>query len=321
MSDVPQEIAFSHKTLFSQLSICIFVSSGEITQSLNQSLSSDRYSLTQINFTRNLVNFVDQHKEQLDCLIVINDTLSLPLLNELSERGIILPIIIIEKEESLDTTNNQQEAIDTNLGLINYLYHSAELRVPETKLDQITSYIDQALTKFLHLAPSCAISDQPEKLNQAKEKDSQNFLVLQQRRLAEKLKERLGYLGVYYKRNFQYFYRNLSKEKQQELLEEISSQYRQIILSYFSPDAQTNQDIDQLVNQAFFSDISVSQVLEIHMELMDEFAQQLKLEGRSEDILLDYRLALIDIIAHLCEMYRRSIPREDIPFELLCQID
>ena len=63
------------------------------------------------------------------------------------------------------------------------------------------------------------------------------------------------------------------------------------------------------------------QILEIHMELMDEFAQQLKLEGRSEEILLDYRLALIDIIAHLCEMYRRSIPRKDIPLDLLLEVD
>lgn len=52
------------------------------------------------------------------------------------------------------------------------------------------------------------------------------------------------------------------------------------------------------------------QVVEIHMELIDDISKQLKLEGRSEDILLDYRLTLIDIIAHLCEMYRRSIPRE-----------
>lgn len=67
--------------------------------------------------------------------------------------------------------------------------------------------------------------------------------------------------------------------------------------------------------------MSASQILEIHMELMDEFSQQLKLEGRSEDILQDYRLALIDILAHLGEMYRRSIPREDIPFELLYRMD
>jgi len=46
------------------------------------------------------------------------------------------------------------------------------------------------------------------------------------------------------------------------------------------------------------------------MDLMETFAKQLKLESRSEEILLDYRLTLIDVIAHLCEMYRRSIPRE-----------
>jgi circadian clock protein KaiA len=57
------------------------------------------------------------------------------------------------------------------------------------------------------------------------------------------------------------------------------------------------------------------------MELMDQFSQSLKLEGRSDEILLDYRLALIDILAHLGEMYRRSIPREDIPFELFYQSD
>jgi circadian clock protein KaiA len=58
------------------------------------------------------------------------------------------------------------------------------------------------------------------------------------------------------------------------------------------------------------ADISVAHIVEIHMQLMDSFAKQLKLEGRSEEVLLDYRLTLIDIIAHLCEMYRRSIPRQ-----------
>lgn len=43
------------------------------------------------------------------------------------------------------------------------------------------------------------------------------------------------------------------------------------------------------------------------MELMDDFSQQLKLEGRSDDIILDHRLALVDIIANLGEMYRRSL--------------
>ncbi len=49
------------------------------------------------------------------------------------------------------------------------------------------------------------------------------------------------------------------------------------------------------------------QIIEIHMEVIDEFAQQLRLEGRSDEALLDYRLTLIDILAHLCETYRCSI--------------
>ena len=97
--------------------------------------------------------------------------------------------------------------------------------------------------------------------------------------------------------------------------------YREIILNYFDDEPDINQAIDQFVNQAFFADISVSRVLEIHMELMDEFSQQLKLEGRSEEILLDYRLTIIDILAHLGEMYRRCIPRGDLLFDLLNQID
>jgi len=133
---------------------------------------------------------------------------------------------------------------------------------------------------------------------------------LQQGRLAEKLKERLGYLGVYYKRNPQQFFRHLSRTEKQELLNQLKSEYRQIILNYFPPDEALNQNIDDFVSTAFFADISVSQVVEIHMELMDQFSKQLKLEGRNEEVLLDYRLTLIDVMAHLCEMYRRSIPRE-----------
>jgi circadian clock protein KaiA len=102
----------------------------------------------------------------------------------------------------------------------------------------------------------------------------------------------------------------MEETDRQEFLAELRVDYRDIVLNYFHQGNQTNQKIDALVAKAFFADLSVSQVLEIHMELMDTFAKQLKLEGRSEEILLDYRLTLIDVIAHLSEMYRRSLPRE-----------
>jgi circadian clock protein KaiA len=134
--------------------------------------------------------------------------------------------------------------------------------------------------------------------------------MVQQLRLAEKLKERLGYLGVYYKRNPQNFLRNMTPPQKADLLRQLKQDYREIILAYFSDELGLNDQIDQFVNLAFLIDLPISQIVEIHMEIMDEFSKHLKLEGRSDEMLLDYRLTLIDMLAHLCEMYRRSIPRE-----------
>ena len=66
------------------------------------------------------------------------------------------------------------------------------------------------------------------------------------------------------------------------------------------------------MNTAFFSDLPITRVVEIHMNLIDRFGKQLQLEGHKNDFLQDYRLALLDVLAHLCEMYRRSIP-PDLP--------
>ena len=98
-------------------------------------------------------------------------------------------------------------------------------------------------------------------------------------------------------------------EAQEAFLQELKSDYRQIILYYFSPNVTIKPKIEQFSKKSFSANIPVPQIIEIHMELIDEFSKQLKLEGRSDEILLDYRLTLIDILAHLCEMYRRSISK------------
>lgn len=291
-------------------------------------LSGERYNINQISTSQELRNFVQQNKEQIDCLIILNDPPCLNIMNDFYEQGILLPVIIIEPDDlSPDLKSIQkQEELSTSKTFPKesptHLYHNGEVRLRLRQLGDIGSTIDRAITQFLHLGPSCSLSEKPSNTIVSKKvEDKQNFLLLQQRRLAEKLKERLGYLGVYYNRNPKYFYRHLSQTEKQELLDDLTKEYREIILDYFAKDSDVNQEIDQFVNRIFFTDLSVSQVLEIHMELMDEFAQKLQLEGRSEEILIDYRLALIDIIAHLCEMYRRSIPREDLPFDVLFPID
>jgi len=130
--------------------------------------------------------------------------------------------------------------------------------------------------------------------------------------LATKLQERLGYLGVFYKRSPDQFLRNLPPQQKEQQIKQLSDIYRSIVLSYFSkPNADVNSKIDEFTSLAFLADVSMSELLEIHLKLMDDFSKQLKIEGRSDDILADYRITLIDVIAHLCEMYRRSIAKEN----------
>lgn len=101
----------------------------------------------------------------------------------------------------------------------------------------------------------------------------------------------------------------MTKAEQQAFLQEIKSEYRQILIDYFTTDKTLKEKIDKFINGVFYANIPVPQIIEIHMELIDEFSKQLRLEGRGDETLLDYRLTLIDILAHLCELYRRSLPK------------
>lgn len=295
----------------SPLAICTFLPSPSLTQVVQAHLSRDSHTLTIHHTSEDLRAFILLEKQQIDCL-VLEDRLEIrSLYGWLYENAIVLPCVIFITKNSTKQESHPGEPLDFPFPLTSlptYLYHAAEVRIGLDKSDQILHYIDQAIGQFLKLSPVYQASDinSREPTGDA----AAPIFLSTQHRLAEKLKERLGYLGVYYKRDSRYFFRHLSQQEKQELLDKLRLTYREIILGYFSQDSQLNQKIDEFVNLAFFSDIPVTQIVEIHMDLMDEFSKQLKLEGRSEDILLDYRLTLIDTIAHLCEMYRRSIPRE-----------
>jgi circadian clock protein KaiA len=294
------------------------VRSQALAQSLSQFLSSDRYILHFTASEPELFNFVEQHKQYLDCLVLQDETSLQPFINRWYEQGVLLPVVIFPKESEKvrshltrnQVVDNPQITDNTLTEPANYLLHAAEVRLDITQVPDISSFIEKAIAQFVSLSPTSGLAESNSEIDPTRQLTTFSFLMQQQRRLAEKLRERLGYLGVYYKRNPQLFLRHLSSSERQKLLENLKSEYRQIVLKYFSQENTLNQKIDNFVDKAFFADISVSRIVEIHMELMEEFSKQLKIEGRSEDILLDYRLTLIDVIAHLGEMYRRSIPRE-----------
>lgn len=129
----------------------------------------------------------------------------------------------------------------------------------------------------------------------------------QQDRLNTKLNERLEYSGVYYKRDPHVFFKNISTCDQKQLVERLKLIYSQILVNYFSSEKDTNSLIDRFVEEAFFVNLPLNKVVEIHLNLINNLERQLQLEGRHTEHLSDFRLTLIDVAAHLGEMYRSVI--------------
>ena len=183
-------------------------------------------------------------------------------------------------------------------------YHEAEVHLPPDQLEQLSYSLDAAFARILG-----------QDLQQPETEPSGNAEVAEGWKLGNRLKDRLGLLGVFYKRDPDRFLRQLPDQERQELLRSLERTYRDLLLSYFRDPAAANQALESFVNTAFFSDLPITKTVEIHMNLIDGFSKQLKLEGHRTEFLQDYRLALLDVMAHLCEMYRRSIPA-DAPIAL-----
>jgi len=295
--------------LASPLHIHFLTRSKDITHAIAESPPSSRYVVSQTDSIPACLDWLQANHGQVDCLVLDAPLLAEDLWQGLSEQGLLLPTVVVlpgqqPTRPSLITT--MADSPDIPKTLLSH-YHKAIIGITADRPKQLETAIRQAIQAFLELPADSCIIPPPSPII---EWPSPSPLSAQQKRLTDKLKARLGYLGVYYKRHPDNFLRHMSQDDRHAFLKQLKADYRQIILIYFVNDPKLNQLIDDFVNQAFMVDISVSQIVEMHMELMDEFSKQLKLEGRSEEILLDYRLTLIDVIAHLCEMYRRSIPRE-----------
>ncbi|MEH2297171.1 KaiA family protein [Nostoc sp.] len=107
----------------------------------------------------------------------------------------------------------------------------------------------------------------------------------------------------------QQHFQEMTPAERQGLLRGLKSDYSLILINYFTTDKTLKEKIDKFINTIFYANIPVPQIIEIHMEVIEEFSHQLQLEGRRNETLLDYRLTLIDILAHLCEVYRSSISK------------
>ncbi len=287
--------------VLTNLQVCCLVAEADVSQAkldLSQFLPENRYGLTVVSDLEVLVNLLTKPHNSQDCLVIFKNAET--VIDHLGKLNIFLPAILVL--ENLNEHTEPPYEYNESRG-----FYRASISINRDQLQDLPTIIDQAIATFIKISPQI----RHQVYVNIPHATASESLSVQQQRLAEKLNERLGYLGVYYKRDPRLFLRNLSVEDRKEYVARLKNLYRSIILEYFldKNNDDLNSKIDEFVNLSFFADISVSQVLEIHMELMDEFAKQLRLEGRNDDILLDYRITLIDMIAHLCELYRRSIPR------------
>lgn len=271
--------------------------SESLATSLTSSLRDDALQIEIFSSPKALLEGIAAHRDSIDCLVLeVDDSLG-QVLAQLRSRSIVLPTVLVKQ----DSANQSGGSGGSNL-----LDHPALFWLESGQIDQLPTVIEAVIGQFLKIT----VDQAPSEPDLDASEGTRVWIAGQQRRLAAKLRERLGYLGVYYKRDPKSFLRNLPEGQKKRFLGELRQSYQDIILNYFTDDPQLNQRIDNYINSAFFADVPVVQIVEIHMEMMDAFSKQLKLEGRSDEVLLDYRLTLIDAISNLCEMYRRSIPRE-----------
>ena len=248
-------------------------------------LKGGRYQLEDLGSLTDPIQELQQRRELFDVVLLQQGVHPPEVYDSLRQQGLLLPAVVIGE------VSGRVE------------YHEAEVHLPQDQLEQIAYSVDAAVSRFLRQGMPAAPAAGGEAAGAG---------TPERWRLPNRLKGRLGYLGVFYKRDPSLFLRNLPQEEREELLRSLKRSYRDVLIGYFRDPAAANQAIESFVHSAFFSDLPINKVVEIHVDLIDVFWKQLKLEGHKNDFLQDYRLALLDVMAHLCEMYRRSVP-PDLP--------
>jgi len=268
------------------LTIALLLTTPALVDACRQWLPETRYHsldlsrLDQGEGPLDLAGSLAAQQEEIDAVVVEQQLLDATSREQMLGRGLLFPAVVVgEVKGHVD-------------------YHSEELHLADDQLAQLGYTVDAAISRFLRQGRADGRSDDAGLASVDK--------------LSRRLQERLGYLGVFYKRDPSRFLGSLPAEERQELLESLQRTYRDLLISYFRDPAASNQALESFVNTAFFSDLPITRTVEIHVDQIDEFWKQLRLEGHKSDFLQDYRLALLDVMAHLCEMYRRSIP-PDIP--------
>ena len=253
------------------LTIALLLTTPNLVDACQQWLPDTRYHSIDLSGPHqgqeqlDLVSTLEAQQEEIDAVVVEQQLLDASSREQLLGRGLLFPAVVV---------GEMRGHVD---------YHAEELHLADDQLAQLGYTVDAAISRFLRQGRADGRSDDDGLASVDK--------------LSRRLQERLGYLGVFYKRDPSRFLGSLPSEERRELLESLQRTYRDLLISYFSDPAASNQALESFVNTAFFSDLPITRTVDIHVDQIDEFWKQLRLEGHKSDFLQDYRLALLDVMA------------------------
>ena len=262
------------------LTIASLIRDPLLQQACSRWLVGGRCRMVSVDPTTQPLVELQRRREEFDAVLLEQGALSPDDCRAFMDMGLLMPAVVIG-------------GVGGQVDL-----HEAEVHLPPDQLEQLSYSLDAAVSRYLSRGEAGSESSPAAKTTEHPDRW----------KLANRLKGRIGFVGVFYKRDPARFLRNLTQQEREMLIHSLERTYRDLLLSYFRDPAAANQALESFVNTAFFSDLPITKTVEIHMNLIDGFSKQLKLEGHKNDFLQDYRLALLDVMAHLCEMYRRSIP-------------
>ena len=165
-----------------------------------------------------LFDSLQERWEDLDGVLIEQGALDRHGLDQLRTQGMLLPAVVLGDVKG------------------EVVYHDAEVHLQADQLEQLPYNLDAAVLRFLERS-------------QAKGRDFSAADLPQgtdQWRLSQRLEERIGFLGVFYKRDPRLFLRNLPADERKELLASLERSYRDVLLSYFRDPPAANQAIESL---------------------------------------------------------------------------
>jgi circadian clock protein KaiA len=129
--------------LSAPLTIIILTDAADVLPLLGQYLSADRYVLQHFTSQSEFLAHIQVGKNEPDCLVFYAHTQLIPIINHLYDRGIILPLVMIQGSNEPHSPSTQQLPGSQN----SYIYQPSEVLLAIRDLPEIAVAIDEAITK------------------------------------------------------------------------------------------------------------------------------------------------------------------------------